>query len=263
MTGLKAFFTRFEEKIGTGFYLGKNWILNGRKRVRDCLIAARITRAAVHKAIEEQVQLIVSIYPPIFIHSTTQKIAPWEQEVLTLLIENKIGIFSLGQQWLIAEGGGFDHLLELLDFPYKQPLDTKLHQVLGHLGERERSENLEDLLAVIIQLTKEDCRYFGYNKQPIKRLLIVEQLARQDILGRIITKKQLDAIIAGEVIYETALALQQQKNCAVILLGRHALENLLLGKVQRILLEALGLEQGNLPLFKQKMLWARFPPKKS
>ncbi|MHA1879105.1 MAG: Nif3-like dinuclear metal center hexameric protein [Candidatus Heimdallarchaeota archaeon] len=271
MTRLEEFFKQYAEKEGSSFLLGKDWLTKGKQEPRDCLITARLTSGAVAKALQEEVQTIICIYPPFFTQGSQSGLVPWELEILTMLIDNRLAVFSLGENWITKEQGGFDYLLELLDFRYKQPLfntynkqwltaNEEPQKVLGRLGEHAKKLDLDELLTLITQLTNENHRYFGYNKHPIKQLAILERVMERTTLSAIITNNHIDGMVVGRMFYEGLLVVQQLR-FPTIVLGERVLENLLLRQVQRQLLEVLELEVGRIVIYKQKKLGTLFLPK--
>ena len=85
-----------------GFIVGEEWISKGKGQLKRILLASRVTRKVIIKAAQENVKLIVSIYPPTFTQGFDQKIDNPSMNLLKIIMENKIAVFSLGKKWLIA-----------------------------------------------------------------------------------------------------------------------------------------------------------------
>jgi len=58
----------FKEKVGenAGIIIGEDRLHKSKTKIKKCIISARLTRKAVATAAKEDVQLIITIFPPIF-----------------------------------------------------------------------------------------------------------------------------------------------------------------------------------------------------
>ena len=129
----------FKGKVGENarIIIGEDWLHKSKTKIKKCIVSARLTRKAVATAAKEDVQLIITIFPPIFTQGSHRKISKEHLNLLKILLENNISVYSLGEDWLITENGGFDYLLNLLDFQYPSPLVIEYqnkHKKMGNNG---------------------------------------------------------------------------------------------------------------------------------
>jgi len=230
-----------------GFIIGKDWVEEA-KNVK-CLIASRVTRTTIAKASQEKVRLIISIFPPIFTEGYEQRIGKSHRELLKIIIENKIAIYSLGVEWLTAEESGYDYLLNLLDFEFKKPFEltfscreTKKGKLQGRFGERKKKIPFNDFLALIQQLLQnEKIKSLGYSKHPIRKIAIISELSNEAAIFEIQSNAKIDAIIIGDISYEALLAAQLVK-LPIVILSRRNLENLMLNAIRRKIMEEVTID---------------------
>lgn len=231
-----------EQSVKPIFVLGKNWLKHSKKHMKALVVAARLTRTAVAKAQQQEAKLIVTIFPPTFHLNSMITLPEEQQELLEILFEQKIAVFSLTEDWLTTIQGGFDYLLELLDFQYSslyklsKNKQTPTGKSLGRLGEREDAIKFKDLITLLTKTVAEPVRYCGFHDTPIKKILICKGLYKEESIYAYVKQKGFDALLVGELTQKAKQAINLTK-IPTVLLGSTNLENLLLGKVRRTLME--------------------------
>ena len=239
--------------------LGEKFVNEKKSKIKNCIIASHLTRKTITLAIEKGANLIITIYPPAFTNPYSQSLFDNKLEFLEVLLEKKIAVYSLGEEWLYAHDGGFAFLLELLDFQYSQKTTLNLHKkirdrkgkIVGCLGEREKKITLKDLVEVLNGLMEDDFIYYGYNQKPIQSLIVLGKINSEQILFSVANQKNIDAIIVGELKYEVSLVINLIKK-PIIIIGQRILDNLILGKIRRKIMEELEIDLPNLIVYKQE-----------
>ena len=240
-----------------GFIIGGKWIFDKKENLSKCLVTSRLSRKVVAQSAQENFKLIISIYPPIFTRGIEQRVNNEQLDLLKIIIENKIALYALGEGWLVVEDGGFDYLLDLLDFQYKSFFELlisdrigKEKKLFGRLGERKKKLKLNELLFLIQELVDQEISYIGYNELPIKNVVIVNEIMNEDIILEIIYSKKTDLIIVGEITYEALLAAQLVK-LPIVIIGKRNLENIVISKIRRNLLEEVTINLSDIIIKKQ------------
>ncbi len=240
-----------------GFIIGEKWILDKKENIPKCLISSRITRKVIALASQEDIKLIISIYPPIFTKGIEQKIDGEQLDILKIILENKISLYALGKKWLIAENGGFDYLLDLFEFEYKSLFElSTLNQfgeeikINGRFGERKKKLKLKDLLFLCKELVDQEISYLGYNDLPIKNVIIINEIMKEEIIQEIIRHKKIDLVIVGEMSYEALLSAQLVK-LPIMIIGKSNLENIIISKIRRYLMEEVTINLPEIQIKKQ------------
>jgi len=233
----------FKGKIreNSGIIIGEDWLLSSKSKIKKCLVTSRLTRKAVATAAKEEMQLIITIFSPVFTINKHRKINKDNLDLLKILLEKNIGVYSLGEEWVFAENGGFDYLLKLLDFQYTAPLESKyqsLHKrsktISGRLGERKNKITYKDLLELLKQNINDKLCYLGYSQAKVQKIAMFHEIT--DDFMEVIHELKLDVILAGETSYEGLLTAQLQK-LPLILLEKRTLENAMLASIRRKLME--------------------------
>ncbi len=243
ITALEKIREKSKRKIGenSGIITGEEWLLSSKTKIKKCMITSRLTRKAVATAAKEEIQLIITIFSPIFAFSKDRKISKEHLDLLKVLQEKNIGVYSLGEEWLVTENGGFDYLLNLLNFQYTAPigdeyltLNKKTKAIVGRLGERKKKITYEELLDLLKQNISDKLCYLGYSQADVQKIAIFHEV-KYDLM-EVIHELKLDAILVGETSYEGILTAQLQKLPLVILEKRN-LENAMLASIRRKLME--------------------------
>lgn len=252
----KEFKGKLEENAG--IIIGEDWLHKSKAKIKKCIISARLTRKAVATAAKEDVQLIISIFPPIFAQGSHRKISKENLGLLKILLEKNISVYSLGEEWLVTENGGFDYLLNLLDFQYTSPLvieyqnhHKKNEKKTGRLGERKKKISYSELLELLKQHISNNLRYLGYNQAKVQKIAFFYEIKNE--LMEIVNKLNLDAILVGETTYEGLLTAQLQK-IPIIILEKRNLENTVLAYIRRRLMEEVIVELPELITLKQDQI---------
>ncbi len=240
-----------------GILISTDRIKNNKANLK-CLICSRITRKVVAQAAQEKIDLLVSIYPPTFISTFNSKLLEEQLDLLKIILENKIAVYTLAEQWLVSENGGFDYFFDLLEFPYKKPFEQiylsrkgKQKILSGRLGERKNKIVFDDFLKVLQQLFEnEPIRYLGYNKQPLQKIAILNELTNESEIFEIKDKQNIDALLVAEVSYEALLAAQLMK-LSIIITGKKNLENLILNHIRRKIMEDITIDFPEIIIAKQ------------
>ncbi|HUT81506.1 MAG TPA: Nif3-like dinuclear metal center hexameric protein [Candidatus Bathyarchaeia archaeon] len=249
----------FKDKFcSSGIIISNNRINNGKINLK-CLISSRITRKVVAHAAQEKIDLIISIYPPKFIQNNSQKIMDDHLDLLKILLENKIAVYSFGEKWLFTEDSGFDYIFELLEFQYKKPFEClylnrkgKEKNLFGRLGERKSKILFEDFLKLLQQLLeKESIRYLGYNKQSLQKIVILSELTNESEIFEIKNNQNINALVVGDISYEAILAAQLVK-LSIVIIGKRNLENLVLSYIRRKIMEDITIDLPEIIIVKQE-----------
>jgi putative NIF3 family GTP cyclohydrolase 1 type 2 len=250
----------FKGKIGenAGIIIGEERLLTSKAKVKKCLVSARLTRKAVATAAKDDVQLIITVFPPIFVQSKHRKISKENLELLRILLEKNIGVYSLGEDWLITEKGGFDYLLNLLDFEYTSLLEIeyqtkhkKAKKKTGRMGERKKKISYKELLELLKQHISDDLRYLGYSQTKVQKIAFFYEI-RNELMENV-HELNLDAILVGDTSYEGLLTAQLQKLSLVILEKRN-LENAVLACIRRRLMEEVAVDLPEIVTLKQDQI---------
>ena len=242
----------------SGLILGEKWLENSKKKVQKCLISSHLTRKAVATAMKEKAEIIITIHPPYFTDFSNSKIPKTKLELLQKLIQNEIAIYSLGDNWLVSEQGGFDYFLNLLDFDYRKKLNfitidkTKTEGgAVGRYGERKKKIKLNDLVQLLYQNIECPFDYSGYNQSSIQSVVIFNEILNEDTINRILENSKIDVVIFGDIAYEALKTLQLSKK-PFIHLTRRVLENAILGKIRRRIMEEITLDLPDIVVVKQE-----------
>jgi len=250
----------FKSKVGenAGIIIGEDWLHKSKTKIKKCIISARLTRKAVATAAKEDVQLIITVFPPIFTRGSHRKISKEYMGLLKILLENKISVYSLGEDWLITENGGFDYLLNLLDFQYSSPLiveyqskHNKTEKKAGRLGERKKKISYNDLLELLRQNISEDLRYLGYNQAKVQKIAFFYEIRNE--LMKIVNELNLDVLLVGEATYDGLLTAQLQK-IPIVILEKRNLENAVLASIRRKLMEEVAVDLPEIITLKQDQI---------
>ena len=153
-------------------------------------------------------------------------------EILKSLIDNKIAVYSLGEDWLYAEDGGLDYFLKMIDFPYanahKISISKRAKQLSGipySIGERDKKIAFKDLITVLHQLLGEEITYLGYNQAAIQNMALFTEIKNKGLISEIARDEKINGIIAGDISYDALLAAQSYK-IPLIILERRNIENI-------------------------------------
>jgi putative NIF3 family GTP cyclohydrolase 1 type 2 len=248
----------------SGFIIGKKWFTGKKAKITKCLITPRITRAVIAQAAQEEIKLVISIHPPTFTRGFEQIVDDAQLDLLKIIIDKKIALYSLGEEWLISEDGGFDYLFDLLDFQYKSQISIsfidrigKEKALIGRLGERKKKLKLSEFLYLLQQFADQEIRYLGYNELPLQKALILNDITDEEIIHEIDQRKKFDVIIVGEITYEALLTAQLIK-LPLVVVGKRNLENMIISKVRRKLMEEVTINLPEIIIKKQDEIGATF-----
>ncbi|MBD3189845.1 MAG: hypothetical protein GF308_04340 [Candidatus Heimdallarchaeota archaeon] len=260
------------EKIGEGYInrkgtdagaiLGIERLKRSSQGIKKCVIAPRLTRRVVVRAVQEKAELIITIIPPSLTRKNSQKIETANFELLQILIKNNIGIYSIGLDWFSGERGGFDFLLKLIDFAYTSPLPLEIFGekqklIIGRLGEKEVPISLKELLGLLDQFVEQKLQFIGYIDKPIQKVAVFLEIVDEEAIYEITRNNNIDAVIFGEISYE-ALVVAHLNKLTFCVVGQRELENILLIGIQRRLQEELPLSLPELIMFKQEKIVHHF-----
>ena len=223
----------------TGLIFGEKWL--EAIKIKKCLISSHLTKKTIVNIKEDDIQLIITIFPPKFMDQGG-KIIPEKMELLSILIEKKTAVFVLGESWLTSNDGGFEYLLNLLDFQYtketilqQNDLQGKPQFTKGRLGERERKCKFKELVDLVHKNINTDLCYLGYNNHPVQKVALFQTLEVFQ-LEAILENDEIDALIIGDLTYEAKLELNLRKFPAIFV-GRRSMENAVLAKIRRKIME--------------------------
>ena len=247
-------------KDKSGVILGYEWHEKSRSKLDKVIIAAHLTRKVIAMAIQSKTCFIVTIYPPSCIQSYGNSIDKTKMEILKSLIDNKIAIYSLGADWLYDEDGGFNYFLQMIDFPYANGLKIniseyakQLHGIPYCIGERDSKIAFKDLIGILQQLLGEEITYLGYNQAAIQKMAIFTEIKNKGIISEISRNPTIDGIITGDISYDALLTVQVYK-IPLVILERRNIENIILGKIRRILMEDVSKDLLDLKIIKQEKI---------
>lgn len=242
-----------DEDKKTGLIFGEKWLET--TKTKKCLISSHLTKKTIASLKEEDIQLIITIFPPKFIEQVG-RILPEKMEFLSILIQQKTAVYSLGDFWFVSNDGGFDYLLKMLDFQYTSEFKLEYNDLLGNsqlvkgrLGERERKCKFKELVDLVQKNIDTELKYLGYNKHPIQTVAIFQTLDELQ-LERILENEKIDALIIGELSYEAKLELNLRK-FPTIFVSRRSLENSVLAKIRRKIMEDFTSDLPELIVLKQ------------
>jgi putative NIF3 family GTP cyclohydrolase 1 type 2 len=247
-----------------GFIIGKKWFSTKKAKITKCLITPRITRAVIAQAAQEEIKLVISIHPPTFTRGFEQKVDDAQLDLLKIIIDKKIALYSLGDEWLTSEDGGFDYLFDLLDFQYKSQVTIpftnrvgKERVIIGRLGERKKKLKLSEFLYLLKQFVDQEIKYIGYNELPVQKALILNEIVDEGMILEIDQVEKFDVIIVGEISYEALLAAQLIK-LPLVIVGKRNLENMIISKVRRKLMEEVTINLPEIIIKKQDEIGTKF-----
>ncbi|MFW9923071.1 MAG: Nif3-like dinuclear metal center hexameric protein [Candidatus Thorarchaeota archaeon] len=249
------------------FVIGKEWYEDTRNNIKKCLITSHLTRKAVATAIQTEVDLIITIAPPIFVINKEKRIPAEKLEILRLLIENRIAIFSFGEKFLTMEKGGFDYFLNLIDFKYSSLFNYNLTNFCntatsleGRIGETEKKAKFKDLIEKVQKNLDVPITYYGYEDTLVKKIVILSEILQEELFFELATKTDIDAIIVGDLGYEAKVSVHLAK-IPIIIVGRENLENNSLSKIRRMLMEYITVDLPELETLKQQFQGTLYPKK--
>ncbi len=252
-----------DEQTG-GVILGEDWIKNSKTKMRKCLIVAHLTRKVVATAMKEKAEIIITIYSPSFTQTDSNKIPQAKMELFQNLVQNKIAVYSLGENWLFSEQGGFDYFLSMLDFDYRHKMDfdfiDDLHNkrtVMCRYGERKNKIQLKDLVQLLYQHLEYSFKYSGYNQTSIKGVVLFNEIVNKNIIYKISENVKINAVIFGDIDYESLQNIRLYK-IPYIHLSRRILENALLRKIRRRIMEEVSIDLPELKVVKQEEFGTTF-----
>ncbi|NHJ84155.1 MAG: hypothetical protein FK734_01750 [Asgard group archaeon] len=243
------------------FILGEDFLLNSRGKLKRCILCSRLTRKIVTTAVSDDVKLIITIYPPYFFTSGQNSINLANQELLKMLLENNIAIYSIGEKWFSKENGGFDFILQQLEFQYTQELTliniADNRAIVNRFGERKKTIKMIDLLALLKSLFNLESTFLGYNQFEVKSILIVHELIDSESIYTLFDDKRIDLVLAGEVTYEALLTIQQVK-LPLIIIERRNIENIVLSNIQRNIMENVSIDIPEIIIMKQEEIGNKY-----
>jgi len=233
-------------KNQTGIILGYEWHEKSRSKLDKTIIASHLTRKVIATAIQSKTCFIVTIYPPSCIQSFGDSIDKTKMEILKSLIDNKIAVYSLGSDWLYTEDGGFNYFLQMIDFPYAKALKINI------------SKHAKQLQGIPYCIGERDKKiYLGYNQATIQRMAIFTEIKNKGIISEITRNKNIDGIITGDISYDALLTAQTYK-IPLVILERRNIENIILGKIRRTLMEDVSKDLLDLKIIKQEKIGNTF-----
>jgi len=251
-------------KDQSGIVLGYEWHEKSRSKLDKVIIASHLTRKVIATAIQSKTCFIVTIYPPDCLQTYGTSIDKTKMEILKSLIDNKIAVYSLGADWLYTEDGGFSYFLKMIDFPYANALKINISKHAKQLqgipyciGERDKKIAYKDLIGVLHELLGEGIIYLGYNQATIQKMAIFTEIKNKGIINEISRNPKIDGIITGDISYDALLTVQTYKILLVIL-ERRNIENIILGKIRRILMEDVSKDLLDLKIIKQEKIGNTF-----
>ena len=251
-------------KNQSGVVLGFEWYEKTRSKIDKVIIASHLTRKVIATAIQSKTYFIVTIHPPAFLQSNDNRIDKTKMEILKSLIDNKIAIYSLDEEWLFAEDGGFNYFLQMMDFPYAKALrinsvnqSKEIQNISYCIGERDSKITLKDLISVLYQILGEEITYLGYNQTAIQKIAIFPEIKSKETISEISRNVKVDGVITGDISYD-ALLLAQAYKIPLIILERRNIENIILGKIRRILMEDVSKDLLDLKIIKQEKIGNTF-----
>jgi putative NIF3 family GTP cyclohydrolase 1 type 2 len=248
----------------SGIIIGKKWFLDEKVKLTKCYVSSRLTRKIVAQAAQEKVRLIILIFPPILTRGHEQKIDDEQLDLLKIIIENKIVIYALGENWLTSEDGGFDFFFDLLEFQYKSNIKSVTidhnngkNELVCRLGQRKKKLKLSELLFLLQQFVDKEITYLGYNELPVQKAIIFHDILDKGIIQEINQAKVADLVIVGEVNYEALLAAQLAK-LPLVIIGKRNLENMLISKIRRKLMEEVTIDLPDIIVKKQEEIGTKY-----
>jgi putative NIF3 family GTP cyclohydrolase 1 type 2 len=247
-----------------GFIIGKKWFLDEKIKLSKCYVSSRLTRKIVAQAAQEKIRLLVLVYPPTFTRGHEQKIDDEQLDLLKIIIENKIALYALSEDWLTSEDGGYDYLFDLLEFQYKSNFKFLItdrtnnqKKLLCRLGERKKKLKLSELLFLIQQFVDKEITYLGYNELPVQKAIIINEILNEGTIQEINQTKVADVVIVGDVSYDALLAAQLVK-LPIVIIGKRNLENMIISKIRRILMEEVTLDLLDIIIKKQEEIGTKY-----
>ena len=240
-----------------GVIIGNEWLKQTRNVIKKCALTTRITRKAIATAVQEKINLIITVIPPFFISEGLMKIHDIQYEFLKMIMQNDIAIYSLGKQWLWADYGGYDYFLKLLTYEYSTKEEVQYQnqigteeQLYGRVGEAKEKKTFEELLSVLKQFADQRCIFIGYTRTPVPKIAIFNEILHEKAIFEIKENLDIEALIVGDISYD-ALLLAQQIKLPLVILGNRVLENIIIGNIRRKILEELTIDLPELVTIKQ------------
>jgi putative NIF3 family GTP cyclohydrolase 1 type 2 len=226
-----------------GFIIGFDWLQQSKAKLKRITVASRLTRRVIATATKNNSKLIITLYPPEFLLCHTVQIDAVKRELLQILIEQNITVFSLGKEWLGNEKGGISYYLKLLGFSYSSPFFISDHHhkeqrppLFGMLGEMEHNIPLIQLVELNNQTTNNPIHYLGQNQKSVQRVAFFPELLLEEEVRALANNNQIDAVIVGTIGYKALLTAQLYR-LSLCILGQRVFENVMLRIIRRRIME--------------------------
>lgn len=138
-------------------YLAEKWdnvglLVGSRKqRVKKIICALDINLKVIKEAIDQKVDCIITHHPFIFKPLTKLDFDTPKGEMIRLLVQNNIAVYSMHTNWDIAQGGINDLLSEELDMQDIKPLEITQAKAINKLVIYAPKSCEQDLRTIIVQ----------------------------------------------------------------------------------------------------------------
>jgi putative NIF3 family GTP cyclohydrolase 1 type 2 len=243
-----------------GEMIGITQLLAGRKKIKNCILTSRLTRQVLATAIQKEISLIITIFEPDILRKDKGKINQATYHFYQQLIKHNIGVYTIGNGFLISDEGGFHSLLKIWGFVYtsliqlsKKEKNLQKEPNIGRIGERKETILFQDLLGIIEEHAKSSVKCLFYRKEEIKKIALFHKVYDPKVISKLAEEENLDLIVVGGISFEALIRAQQQQ-LTLIVIGQRVLENQLLTPLQRKLLSKQPLEHPTYHLMKQRSI---------
>lgn len=177
-----------------GLMLGKT-----NRKVQKVLLALDLTQEVVNQAIKQEVQMIITHHPAIFKKMSRVIDTDWQQNLILILAENKIAVYSAHTNYDCAIEGVNHVLANKLGLLEIETFDDE--SGLGRMG-RVPVSNLVDFAELVKNKLNADYVTIADADKKVQRVAVCGG-AGGDLVDLCIAKG-IDTLVTGDIKYHTA-----------------------------------------------------------
>lgn len=221
----------------------ENWdntgiqILDGNSNVVKILITLDITDKSVDYAIENEINLIVSHHPFLFLPVENIDLTTYKGNLIKKTILNNINCYSMHTNYDISQNGMYEAVKELFSLNNCELLrlnDMEPQLGYGIVGELNQIYNIDSFLDLINNILEPDYKiaYNIENLNEIKKVAFCGGSGAEFIVDA--SKKQVDIYITGDIKHHDA-QLAYETGVPLLDVSHYGLEKIFINHVEKLL----------------------------